>query len=115
MKIFISVLTAAALVAAAAISPAMAAPVCLTSQLIDHTAVQDTKTILFYMKNGEVYANELRAACPGLNFHGFEINLRGGNDAICSNQEALTVTVTHEVCMMGAFTPYKARSTNHPP
>ena len=107
MKTFVSALAAAALVAGGLASPALSAPVCLNNTLIDHTHVQDANTILFYMKNGEVYANALKSACPGLNFHGFVMNIRGGNDTICSNQQSITVLETHEVCMMGAFTPYK--------
>lgn len=106
MKTFVSALTAAAIAAAAAF-PVQAAPVCLQSTRIDHTHVQDAQTILFYMKNGDIYANALKNACPGLHFHGFVMNIRGGNDTICSNQQSITVLETHEVCMMGAFTPYK--------
>jgi hypothetical protein len=106
MKTLISALTAAT-IAAGAVSPAMAAPVCLTSYLIDHTSVQkDNQTILFYMKNGNVYANTLASACPSLHFHGFVMNISGGNETICSNQQSIRVLVTNEVCQMGAFTPY---------
>ena len=106
MKTLISALTAAS-IAAGAMSPVMAAPVCLTSYLIDHTSVQkDNRTILFYMKNGNVYANTLASACPSLHFHGFVMNISGGNETICSNQQSIRVLVTNEVCQMGAFTPY---------
>jgi len=113
MRKLVSVLAAAAM-AAGALSPALAAPVCLTNYLIDHTSVKDPQTILFYMKNGAVYANHLRSACPGLNFHGFVMNIRGGNDQICSNEGGITVLVTHEVCQLGAFTPYAPAETAAP-
>ncbi|MBV8977205.1 MAG: hypothetical protein JO261_06625 [Alphaproteobacteria bacterium] len=106
MRTLVSALTAAA-IGAGALSPAVAAPVCLTSYLIDHSSVKDPQTLLFYMKDGSVYANHLLAACPGLNFHGYVMNIRGGNAQICSNQESISVLVTHEVCQMGAFTPYE--------
>jgi hypothetical protein len=94
-------------VAAALIVPASAAPVCLTSYMIDHTSVQkDDQTILFYMKDGKVYANKLLAACPSLHFHGYEFGIPGGNEQICSNQQSIHVLVTHEVCQMGEFVPY---------
>ncbi len=105
MKSFTSVLVAAA-IAAGAILPAQAAPVCLETYRIDHTSVKDPKTILFYMKGGKIWSNALLNACPGLNFHGFVMNVTGGDDIICSNQQSISVLVTHETCMMGAFTPY---------
>ena len=106
MRTLVSALTAAAIAAGAA-SPAMAAPVCLTSYLIDHSSVQkDNKTILFYMKDGRVFANTLISACPSLQFHGYVLNIPGGNEQICSNQQSISVLVTHEVCQMGAFTPW---------
>lgn len=109
MRNLVSAFTAAA-IAAGAFSPAVAArPVCLPSILIDHTHVQkDAQTILFYMKNGKVYANTLRNRCPGLIFHGFVLNFRGGNNEVCSNQENINVLVTHETCALGEFTPYEA-------
>jgi hypothetical protein len=106
MKTLVSALTAAA-IAAGAVAPAAAAPVCLTSYLIDHTSVQkDNQTILFYMKDGKVFANTLMSACPSLHFHGYVMNIPGGNETICSNQQSIRVLVTNEVCQMGAFTPY---------
>ena len=109
MRKIVSALTAAAIAAGATVAPALAESVCIQSNLIDHTSVQkDNQTILFYMKGGKVYSNQLRNACPGLAFHGFVVNIRGGNDTLCSNQESISVLVTHEVCMMGAFSPYTA-------
>jgi len=108
MRTFVSAFTAAAIAAGAMAAPAMASPICLTSHLIDHTSVQkDAQTILFYMKGGKVYSNTLRNRCPGLNFHGFVMNLRG-TDVVCDNQMSISVLVTHETCMMGAFSPYEA-------
>lgn len=39
---------------------------CLPLYMIDQTRVLDDKTILFEMKNGAVWRNELPSACPGL-------------------------------------------------
>ena len=106
MRTLVSALAVAAIAAGAA-APAAAAPVCLTSYLIDHTSVQkDARTILFYMKDGRVFANTLVSACPGLHFHGYVMNIPGGNETICSNQQSIRVLVTNEVCQMGEFTPY---------
>jgi hypothetical protein len=106
MRVLVSALAVAAIAAGTAI-PAAAAPVCLTSYLIDHTSVQkDDRTILFYMKDGKVFSNTLLAACPSLHFHGYELGITGGNEQLCSNQQSIHVLVTHEVCQMGAFVPY---------
>ena len=108
MKALISALTAAAIAAGAA-TPALAdRPICLQTINLDHTSVKDAQTILFYMKNGDVFQNSLRNACPGLKFHGFVTDIRGGIGEICSNQQTIKVLVTREVCMLGEFTPYKA-------
>jgi hypothetical protein len=106
MKITITALAAAALAAGAVSTALAAAPICLQPTLIDHTHVQDASTILFYMKNGEVYANKLPAPCPGLYLHGFEWAIRGGMNEVCSKQNGISVLVTHQVCAIGEFTPY---------
>ncbi|HWA88930.1 MAG TPA: hypothetical protein VG889_02770 [Rhizomicrobium sp.] len=110
MRTLVSAMTAAAIVAGA-VAPAMAAPICLQSYLIDHTSVKDANTILFHMKNGTVYSNTLKNSCPGLNFHGFVMNIGGGNGQVCDNQQSITVLESHETCMMGAFSPYEKPKT----
>ena len=80
------------------------AAVCLQSYQIRETSVKDTHTILFHMQNGSVWRNTLRAECPGLKWYGFVYSLRGTNE-ICSNMESIRILRTHEVCMLGEFTP----------
>lgn len=104
MKALLTALTAAAAVVVG--TPAMARPICLQSILIDHTSVKDAQTLLFHMKNGDVFQNTLKTRCPGLKFHGFVMDFRGGNNEVCSNQENISVLVTHEVCPLGEFVPY---------
>jgi hypothetical protein len=41
---------------------------CVDLMRIDRTEVVDNDTVLFYMRNGAVYRNELRHACPTLGF-----------------------------------------------
>jgi hypothetical protein len=111
--------TAAFLAAFAAVSAqaqqgsprgAFAAPVCLRpfdtpgQGAIDHTHVVDPQTILFYMRDGKVWKNTLKARCPGLMFHGFSFATH--QDEICSNAQSIRVVETEEVCQLGAFTPY---------
>jgi hypothetical protein len=104
MKTFTTALAAAALAAVAAL-PAQAAPVCLETFRIDHTHVVDSQNVLFYMKGGKVWHNALKNSCPALNFHGFVMNVRGG-DTVCSNQQSIKVIDSGQVCMLGEFTPY---------
>ena len=77
-------------------------PVCLWTYMIDHTHTVDPKTVLFTMKNGDVWKNTLPQACNGLTFNGFEYVTRDGS--ICDNMQSIMVLRTHEVCMLGAFT-----------
>ena len=107
MKVFTTALAAAGLAAVIALPAQAAAPVCLQTIQIDHTSVKDSQTILFYMKNGDVFQNRLRNACPDLHFHGFVMDIRGGGE-VCSNQQTIKVLVSHQVCQMGEFTPYRA-------
>jgi hypothetical protein len=77
---------------------------CLVSWGIDHTSTVDKgKAIVFHMKDGTAWRNTLAAPCPGLNFHGFVYVTH--TDNICSNMQSISVIETHEVCMLGAFTP----------
>ena len=41
---------------------------CVDLMRIDHTEVVDDDTVLFYMRNGGVFRNELRQSCPTLGF-----------------------------------------------
>lgn len=41
---------------------------CVDLMRIDRTEIVDNDTILFYMRNGAVYRNELQQACPTLGF-----------------------------------------------
>jgi hypothetical protein len=102
--------TALAALAACVALPAQASPVCLETFSIDHTSVVDSKNILFHMKDGKVWHNALRNSCPALNFHGFIMNVRGGNDTVCSNQQSIKVIDSGEVCMLGEFTPVEPKN-----
>ncbi|HTW36023.1 MAG TPA: hypothetical protein VMD53_15500 [Rhizomicrobium sp.] len=74
------------------------------------TKVVDPQTILFYMRNGKIWKNTLRAPCRGLEFHGFSFVTH--YTELCSNSAAIQVVVTGEVCQLGYFTPYTAPATH---
>lgn len=106
MKNITAAIAAAAIAVCAALPALAAAPVCLQTYRIDHTSVLDSKTIIFHMKDGKQWKNTLMNACPSLNFHGFIMNVRGGSDEVCSNQQSIKVLESGNICMMGEFTPY---------
>jgi hypothetical protein len=39
---------------------------CITASRIDHTAIIDERTIVFYMRGGDIYRNRLSYNCPQL-------------------------------------------------
>lgn len=92
-------------------TPALAkdAPVCLRTNYIDSTRVVDPSTILFRMKDGKVWRNNLRTPCLSLKFYGFKYQTSFME--ICSNAQSIHVLTTNEVCSLGNFTPEKRGTT----
>ena len=86
---------------AASVSPAAAAPICLSTYYIDSTHVVNAKTILFRMKNGTVWRNTLRVPCSGLLFNGFSYTVH--YPELCDDLQSIRVLQTHEVCVLGKF------------
>jgi hypothetical protein len=78
--------------------------VCLWTYQIDHTHVMNPRTVLFYMKDGHVWRNDLKAPCRGLEFHGFDFVSR--SDTICGPEIGIRVIRTGEACSLGEFSPY---------
>ena len=78
--------------------------VCLWTYQIDHTHVLNKQTVLFYMKDGHVWRNDLKGPCPGLNFHGFDFVSH--SDEICGPEIGIRVIRTGEACSLGEFSPY---------
>ncbi len=103
-SIFFAAVIAGTVTAANAQGMAPPNHVCLQSYLIDHTTTVDPSTILFHMKNGAVWKNTLPQPCHGLAFHGFVYDTK--DTQICSDLQPISVIETHQVCTLGAFTPY---------
>jgi len=78
--------------------------VCLQSYLVDHTTTVNPSVVLFHMRNGTVWKNTLPQPCRGLAFHGFVYETK--DEQICSDKQPISVIETHQVCTLGAFTPY---------
>ena len=91
-----------ALGAAAAATPAAAGGVCLHTYYIQSTHVVDAKTILFKMKDGTVWRNDMPASCSGLLFRGFAYRLN--YDELCDYGQSIRVLTTNQICMLGSFT-----------
>jgi uncharacterized iron-regulated membrane protein len=86
---------------APAVSPA---PMCINVRNIQRTEVQDDRTILFHMRNGQIWQNRLRQICPMLKISPWTQVLHSG-DLVCSNQQFIHVIQTGNTCALGDFAP----------
>jgi hypothetical protein len=87
--------------------------VCLDPLYIDNTQATNARTILFRMKNGEVWRNDLARPCPDL------VSQPGGFsqlvhvNRICANVQEITVNATGMVCRLGEFTRVSGPRTGY--
>src|SRR5262249_32097636 len=85
---------------------AEAAPICLRTQ--DMISTQPQKggaSIIFDMRDGSTWRNDLHGRCPDLWFNtGFIWTIRNGDGTVCENQQSLRVIRSGEVCVLGKFT-----------
>ena len=91
--------------------PAMAAsPICLMTRQIDSTTPRDNgKALMFRMKDGSVWRNDLRGQCPDLNFNGFVWSTANPGGTVCENEQTIHVLRSGEVCQLGNFTRLEPR------
>jgi hypothetical protein len=78
------------------------ANVCLNTRDIEHTQVLSDRAILFHMRDGKLWRNDLRQACPMLSVSPYSEKLT--SDLICANQQFIHVTLTGDDCALGSFT-----------
>ena len=83
-------------------APPNGANVCLNSRDVDHTQVVSDRAILFHMRDGAVWRNDLRTACPMLSVSPYSEKLT--TDLICANQQFIHVALTGDDCALGNFT-----------
>lgn len=83
--------------------------VCIRALDIDHTKAPDNRTILFYMKNGQVWSTTLTSYCPELSFNGFVYGPTPPDD-ICGNMQTIRVIRSGAICEMGPLVPVSARN-----
>jgi len=103
---FLPAFAGAALVLAASapadLPPPAQSSICISARNIQRTEVQDDRTILFHMRDGQVFQNRLRQICPMLKTSPYTQILH--SDQICANQQFIHVTQTGNTCALGDFT-----------
>src|SRR5882672_7979802 len=77
--------------------------ICLrTHNIASSQPSQDEKSLLFVMRNGDRWRNDLRGRCNGISFEPFSWVLTG-NDEVCEDGQTLTV-LGGGICTLGKFT-----------
>ncbi len=99
----VAVALASATVPVQAQSGGSPSSVCLDPQQIRSTQIKDNKTILFQMRNGDVWTNTLVAECPGLK-SGQSISQMVTTNRICSFRQSFSSNFSGAMCRLGAFT-----------
>lgn len=96
----------AAAAATMLIGAAQAAPICLRTQDMMQTDPQKGgASIIFTMRDGSKWRNDLRGRCPDLWYNtGFVWTVRNGDGTVCENQDVLHVLRSADVCVLGKFT-----------
>ncbi len=75
---------------------------CLNRRDVERTEIPNDRSILFYMRNGEIWRNDLRTACPMLKVSPYTEKLT--SDLVCANQQFIHLTLTGDDCALGNFT-----------
>lgn len=93
-------------------SPAGISGSCINPTEISRQQIVSDQEIRFEMRNGDVWTNTMKRACPGLKMQGgFNWEVRG--TMVCSNQQRIEVLQVGTPCQLGVFT--KAPKGAEPP
>ena len=102
--------------AASADEPQKQTTRCIRTYEIDPTTNTDTpddRTMIFHMRNGDVWRNDLINSCPGLRLLGGYsfVPTNPGTNEICGNVQSVRLNSSGAICMLGEFTrmPSKPR------
>jgi hypothetical protein len=103
------VISGAAMLAAIMLTATMPAfaegPICLSTRDIKDTDAQkDGTTILYTMRDGSVWRNDLKGRCPDMRWNGFGYSTANPQASICENEQTLVVFRSGEICNLGKFT-----------
>ena len=87
-------------------APALAAgSICLSSRDIrDSHAENGGASIVFQMKDGSAWRNDLHGRCPDLKWDGYSWSTGNPLEQICENEQTLHLFKTGEICVLGKFT-----------
>lgn len=100
------ILKVTGLVLASALAPgvAAAATTCIdTRDIKELHEVDGGKALLFTMKNGTTYRNNLAGPCPGLVFDGYVWVVRNPDNSVCDGTTSIRVLRSGEICQIGNF------------
>ena|SRR5579872_6251161 len=108
MKIILAVAAFATMAAIASPAAAAGNNICIsTRNIVSSTPQQDGAAILFKMRDGSMWRNDLQGRCPDLKFNGYAWTLRNPDERVCENEQSLRVLLSGEVCTLGKFTQVK--------
>lgn len=92
-------------------APALAATTCIdTRNIRESHQVENGKALIFTMRNGTVYRNNLKGACPDLVFNGYVWVIRNPDNTVCDNEETIKVLRSGEICQIGTFDKQPAKT-----
>jgi hypothetical protein len=85
-----------------------------TRQIKESHQVDNGKALLFSMKDGTTYRNNLRSPCPDLVFNGYVWVIRNPDNTVCDNVNTIRVLQSGEICMIGAFQKVSPQQSRAP-
>ncbi len=88
-------------------TPAWAVSDCIPSDKIDHTAVPNDQTVLFFMRDHKVWQNTLTSKCVGLAIDpgGFTYTVTVPETRELCARATIHLNRTGQPCLLGEFTP----------
>jgi hypothetical protein len=90
------------LVAASLTQPVLAKTCIDIRDIASSTPAKGGASILFTMKNGRQWRNDLQSGCPSLDFAGFAWTFRGTTE-VCDGEKSIRVLRSGEICKLGNF------------
>lgn len=78
---------------------------CLSLVRIFRTEIVDDRTILFHMRDGAIWRNQLPHTCYGLRMQG-GFGYSTPLDRVCDREIIQVLGGAHSVCGLGRFEPY---------
>lgn len=84
------------------------APICLSIRKMAATEPQkDGRAIIFTMRDGSIWRNNLHGQCPDLKFNGFVWVALNPDYTVCEDEQSLRVLRSGEICVLGKFSQIK--------